>query len=79
MKRINNFDMDYKECISVMSDGNPGAINVMCQMISHDPIRGQVGLCHLDDKEIYGSKIWVMFKDECGSDIKKFMDKVFTY
>ena len=75
--RINRFDMNYKEAISVMSDGNPGAINVMCMLINHDPVKGQVALCHLDDMGIYGSQIWIAYKDICGQDIELLMKKIY--
>lgn len=77
MKRIKDFNMNYKDCIIAMANGNPGAARVMCEMIKHDPVKGQIGLCHLDDKEIYGSDIWVVYKDICKQDIKVFMDWVF--
>ena len=63
-----------------MSDGNPGAINVMMQMLQEaeniDPqaILGGVGaVMSLDTHEIYGSNIWILYKDVCGGDLRKMI------
>lgn len=71
-----NLDMDWKQSIVALAEGNPGAVHVMCQMMRVCPIRGQIGLCRLDDMKMYGSKIWVGFKDVCKEDINLFMDRV---
>lgn len=59
-----------------MSDGNPGAINVMMAVlletgsIDPDNILGGLGvILSLDAHDIYGSDIWCLFKDGCGQDM----------
>ena len=63
-----------------MSKGNPGAISVLIQIVNHAD-----NICPMDDPddvppyikilismdvlEIYGSKIWLLFKDICGQDL----------
>jgi len=61
-----------------MSEGNPGAISV-CMMLytkggAIDPdalFGGLGGVLSLDSLGIYGSKIWMLFKDVCKQDLVK--------
>ena len=63
--------------ITKLSEGNPGAISVIASLFSTsklvDPdsiIMGGFGvLLNLDQLEISGSDIWVMYKDICKEDI----------
>jgi len=57
-----------------LSDGNPGGLNVCMQLLQskHDPdsIFGGLGnLLALDTHGIYGSNVWILFKDCCSSSI----------
>ncbi len=61
-----------------MAEGNPGAITVMSRMVNEgekiDPqsFAGGLGaIMGLDTHEIYGSRIWMLYKDVCGEDIEK--------
>ena len=56
-----------------MSDGNPGAANILTQLVSNsvevdpDNFAGPLGtILNLDTQEIYGSRIWMLYKDVCG-------------
>lgn len=67
---------DVKTALFKLSEGNPGAINVMMQLLSNtekvDPDALMGPLAHiltLDSFEIYGCKIWILYKDVCGEDI----------
>lgn len=60
------------EAAVAMADGNPGAITVIGELLK-TPL-GLVDLCHLDDAEIYGSDIWVGYKNVCNHDIDKFIE-----
>lgn len=59
-----------------LAEGNPGAITVMCKMLEQgkkidpycDPIMTLLGL---DSFALYGSRIWMLYKDVCGQDIVK--------
>lgn len=73
--RIDIMD-DLVTIVTKMSDGNPGAISVMMQLIkeseSIDPDAAMGPLAHildLDSYGIYGSHIWILYKDICGEDI----------
>ena len=67
-----------EDIIIKMSEGNPGAISV-CMMLytkggAIDPdalFGGLGGVLSLDSLGIYGSKIWMLFKDVCKQDLVK--------
>ncbi len=71
MEKI-NLGMSFMEMISVMSEGNPGAITVLAEIIKADPITGVIKILNLDSLDIRGSKIWMLYKDCCGQDMDKF-------
>ena len=63
-----------------LAEGNPGAINVMIQLMDETPkidsdhILGGMGhILSLDEMEIYGPNIWVLYKDVCGESILNFI------
>ena len=64
------------DVVTNMSEGNPGAINVMMTMLANgqeidpqfaDPI---VAIMLLDTYEIYGSSIFNLYKYQCKQDIR---------
>lgn len=57
-----------------MSEGNPGALRVLMEIFQKDG--GLLYILTLDDMEIYGSKIWVGYKDHCGMDINKYIESI---
>jgi len=59
-----------------MSEGNPGAANVLGQMMQKDPDTGLIKILHLDDMNIRGTQIWLGFKDHCGQDMERFMQAI---
>ncbi len=65
-----------QSAIVKMSEGNPGALTALVGLLQLDkkvaPFGGLVALLHLDDEGIYGSRIWMGFKDYCGQDAAKF-------
>jgi hypothetical protein len=61
-----------------LSDGNPGAIAAIMKMMEHAPTIdpysafGAMGpLLSLDTHGIYGSEIWILWKNICGMDAVK--------
>lgn len=63
------------EILTKLSEGNPGALTVMLKILqegeaidpqSADPLFTILGL---DTMEIYGPRIWMLFKDVCGESI----------
>jgi hypothetical protein len=64
------------DLLMTMSEGNPGALRVLSEMLT-DPI-GFMQVLSLDDMNIRGTQIWVGYKDYCGEDILKFRECVKT-
>jgi len=61
-----------------LSEGNPGAmtacVNLLKETPKHDPqnILGGIGtLLNLDSSNVYGSRIWCLYKDVCGESTEK--------
>lgn len=61
-----------------MSGGNPGALRVVMELMTEeadidpDSALGALGsILSLDQMGIYGSEIWMLYKDVCGCDITK--------
>ena len=75
-ERITSFGVSILDIIQILSDGNPGAVNVCAQLMNSysdvDPESAMgplSGLLSLDSYGIYGPNIWVLYKDICGEDI----------
>lgn len=73
---------DIMSSIIKISDGNPGAISVIMQLVENnnridpDDIFSYMGIGFIltfDEYKIYGSDIWVLYKDQCNSDIRKLI------
>ena len=61
-----------------MSDGNPGAVSVIMSILKEvkriDPqsYDGAIStLMNLDSNEIYGSRVWMLYKDVCKENINR--------
>lgn len=66
---------------------NPGAANVIGQALTHQAsfaegmdggLAAMTSLLALDMAEIYGSKIWILFKDVCDQDMDLFLATLFA-
>lgn len=75
---IQNIWSDYTEDayqrIAHLSNGNPGAINVLaksCEQNSEDFLNNVEQLSTLR-----GSQIWIAFKDHCDQDLNDFTSRV---
>lgn len=71
-----NLEMNAMDVIMTLSDGNPGAMKVLMDsfeqmpQIDPDDAFGSWGLLlHLDSMEIYGERIWMLYKDLCGQNM----------
>ena len=80
MPRITRLNMSLTDIIVELADGNPGAVRVMMEIIEHDGmidpdnLLGALGsILSLDTHGIYGSRIWMLYKDVCRSDIEKML------
>ena len=69
--------LDPKQIIMAMAERNPGALSVMMDVTnSCGPIVLSTVAMWLDMAGIYGSDIWVGYKDHCNHDIQKFVECV---
>jgi hypothetical protein len=73
MSRITSLSMSLLDMITLLSDGNPGALSAMVELATTaeqtdpDSALGAMGpIMFLDTLGIYGSDIWVLFNDICG-------------
>lgn len=69
-----------------MSEGNIGAATVIVQLFKRnaeiDPqsaLGPYSSVLHLDSLGIYGSKIWMLYKDVCSEDIRKMIALLRAY
>lgn len=68
-----SLNMTVVDIAVLMSEGNPGALRVIGEILESDP-QGPFILLDLDDMNIRGSQVWVGYKDYCGQNINKFKD-----
>lgn len=65
------------EIIVKMSEGVPGAITVLTQILKEganidpDSIMPAASVLMLDTMDIYGPRIWRLYRDVCGQDLTK--------
>jgi len=70
---------DNKACISRLCQSNPGCIRSLVELVEcygpvHNPHIEALGLFHLlDEFEIYGTEIYILWNDKCNQDIEKFI------
>ena len=62
--------MSMPEVIFSLTEGNPGAVRVLCELLQGG--NGIMDLLLCDTKRLYGSQIWVCYKDICGENIERF-------
>ena len=72
---LNSTVMDI---IVTMSEGNPGAIRVLSEIIQRPGGEGLILILGLDDMNVRGSQVWVGYKDHCGEDIDAFAKAIKT-
>jgi len=70
----------FQDVIIYVSEGNPGALQICMTILKEDKIidpdaflTGIGTLLRLDDMNIRGSKIWILFKDICEGKISHFL------
>jgi hypothetical protein len=75
MEKLNDSMLDVlatRKNIS-MSEGNPGAMSVIAQILESQPTIGFMTVLGLDDMNIRGSQIWIGYKDYCEQDLARFV------
>lgn len=68
--RITGLNMSILEIMSALSEGNPGALRVLMALFSDGA--GFLDVLGCDSKRLYGSRIWMLYKDVCGESIDRF-------
>ena len=63
-------EMSIKEAIIAMSEGNPGALTCMMEMMDSNPM-ALLDILYFDSLGIYGSKIYMLWNDCCDRDMNK--------
>ena len=63
--------MSIDDMVVTMSEGNPGALTCMVNMLNYNPM-ALLDILFFDTMEIYGSKIYMLWNDCCGRDMDKF-------
>ena len=75
-RRKITFDMSLMDIMVTLSEGNPGAVTVLTEIVKVNPTFGIMELLHFDDMNMRGSQIWVAYKDYCGCDIEKLREAI---
>lgn len=61
------------DAIVKMSEGNPGGMNVLVELLQHGKkwhgLDGIMLVLHLDKMGVYGSNLWLLYSDCCKRDI----------
>lgn len=66
-----------QDIVAKMSEGNPGAINVMCSVLkAKGDLDGMMCLLNMDDMGMRGPAIWIGYKDYAKEDLDKFVEAV---
>ena len=80
MSKINILEDNAIDVVVKMSDCNPGAIMAMSELIKHneiidpDSIFGEFSaILRLNELEIYGTDIYILFNDKCDKDVRKLI------
>ena len=65
-------NMTVNDLAIAMSEGNPGALSVICDLIQKKTV-GMVAVFALDALRIYGSTIFLIWKYVCNEDLDKYI------
>lgn len=63
MREPVKLDMSIMELVMLMSEGNPGAIRVLTDLMANNKDEAISLILCLDDMNVRGSQIWVGWKD----------------
>ena len=66
-------EMSLIDAVVALAEGNPGALTVLKKVLDTDPLEGFFKLLNFDSFGVYGSKIWMLYKDVCGEDLNKVL------
>jgi len=60
----------FMDAMIKIADGNPGAANVVAQLVQLDPIK----ILDADDMGLRGPALWIAYKDYAGEGINKLSE-----
>jgi len=76
---MNNISKQEFEIFRVLSGGNPGACNVLFELIENiDSVKLDDFFIKILNKDIVGSRLWYIYKNECNKNISELIDKDLT-
>ena len=74
MVKITDLDMTMPDILYALSEGNPGAATVLMEIAKEYPNEFPLIWLHFDSAGIYGSQIWIEYKDKRNYDIKRLVE-----
>ena len=77
MNRL-RFDMSMMDVLTEFSEGNPGSLTVLMELLQHYKEHPEflITLMFLDNNEIYGSKLYMLWNDCCNRNIIKIIETI---
>jgi len=57
--------------LTILANGNPGAITFLMEVLASDTITGSTIIAKIDKTNIKGTDLYVMWSDLCNKDINK--------
>ena len=74
MVKITDLSMTIPDMVYALSEGNPGAANVLMEIAKEYPDEFPLIWLNFDAAGIYGSQIWIEYKDKRNYDIRKLVE-----
>ena len=78
MGRISLLDT-MEETMMKFSNGNPGAMQTLVELLKNDPQKMFQNLLTLDRMKLYEDKLYMLWNDSCNRDIKKVQEIIKQY
>ena len=74
MVRITDLNMTIPDMVYALSEGNPGAVTVLMEIAKEYPNEFPLIWLRFDSVGLYGSQIWLEYKDVRNYDIKRLVE-----
>ena len=78
MGRISLLDT-MEETMMKFSNGNPGAMRTLVELLNHNPEKMFQNLLTLDRMKLYEDKLYMLWNDSCDRDIQKVEEIIKQY
>lgn len=75
MRKKIGLHMSSMDVVTIMSEGNPGALRVLIELLSSGPM-GMFDVLSLDDMNMRGPQVWVAYKDFAGEELPKLLGAI---